>query len=197
MTFYWAKFQGYNLNIFRFDTRVYLNEISEIKQNDICIGGIVGKNPGSAKATDPTSVALQPIILSGDNLLPNVRSIVSKAYDLKKERYLERGYVQVLNLFYLCDPDIDAALNKISYDEPPKCKTESNEFPWIWYVWGDENKKLSKYKTRFNNIKTKHNWFYDQTNHNIQKHCPTESDFARHTQGLLHDKVIPYLSKLI
>ena len=43
---YWAKFENIENNIHRFDTRVYLKQIQKPSNNDICLGAIVGKNPG-------------------------------------------------------------------------------------------------------------------------------------------------------
>lgn len=58
MSYYWAKFKKIDDNIFRFDTRVYLNPTKSPGENDICIGAIVGKNPGSAIAFCLSEVGL-------------------------------------------------------------------------------------------------------------------------------------------
>lgn len=45
MCHYWAKFIKIGTDYFRFDTRIYLNEIQKPNSTDICIGAAVGKNP--------------------------------------------------------------------------------------------------------------------------------------------------------
>ena len=79
MPLYWAKFKKNNGHTFRYDTRIYLTDIENISDHDICIGAIVGKNPGSAKATYISNTSIQPISLDGDKLLPTVRNIFLKA----------------------------------------------------------------------------------------------------------------------
>ena len=46
---YRAIFRSEGDETFRLDTRVYLKEINEPQDSDICVGAVVGKNPGSAK----------------------------------------------------------------------------------------------------------------------------------------------------
>ena len=123
MNLYWAKFQSVGGETFRLDTRIYLNEINEPQENDICVGAIVGKNPGSAKATI-NSETLQPINLNRDNLLPTVRNIVLKSYNNSLQNLPEDGYIQILNLFYLCNPDLKKAISAIqNYEKPKMCAT--------------------------------------------------------------------------
>ena len=103
MAYYWANFKEIDGNLFRFDTRIYLNNITEPQVGDKCIGAVVGKNPGSAISRESTVIdALVEIELAGDKLLPNVRSIILKSFpEIKRSQY-----VQVLNLFYLCEKNI-------------------------------------------------------------------------------------------
>ncbi len=49
MSFYWANFQTLSGHAFRFDTRIYFEDINKPKDNDLCIGAVVGKNPGAAQ----------------------------------------------------------------------------------------------------------------------------------------------------
>ena len=198
MSFYWAKFIKIGRDTFRYDTRIYLQLISEPKDSDACIGAIVGKNPGSAKASDPLSIALQQISLDDDKLLPNVRSIVSKAYERAEKEIEPRGYIQVLNIFYLCNPDLDEAIAVMStHNNPVPCQSESMQFPWVWYVWGGENSTLSKFKVRFSGLKAKRHFYFDPVIKKVIDQKPCLRDFARHTQGLTHDVVVDYISELI
>ncbi len=193
MSFYWAKFEKVGNDTFRFDTRAYLvDQIDKPRDSDKCIGAIVGKNPGSAKKKNISDKGLQKINLSknrppskrwqkinlcGDNLLPTVRSIVKKAYDEAKIDVLPRCYIQILNLFYLRDSNLDNAIKAMKkHHEPKKYASEEYEFPWVWYVWGKENKCLSKYKKRFyqNKSNSKIHFFFDQKDEKM-KNPPEQS----------------------
>ena len=79
MGYYWATFREMNNKYYRFDTRVYFDSVDEIKDNDICIGAVVGKNPGSAMPLDLTLGIPTKINLSGDKLLPTLRNMFKKA----------------------------------------------------------------------------------------------------------------------
>ena len=95
--YYWAKFENIENNIHRFDTRVYLKQIQKPSNNDICLGAIVGKNPGSARGT--ISNKLVNIHKNGDKLLGTVRNIFLEAYKKCGKEIPENSYIQVLNLF--------------------------------------------------------------------------------------------------
>lgn len=200
MSVYWAKFEENQGNVFRIDTRIYLKDIDAISDSDYCLGAIVGKNPGSAKANNLLTNKLQPIDLDGDKLLPTVRNIMMKSYEENNIPIINNAYIQVLNLFYLCDENLNRAIEKIkNIDEFMHIEddSENKSFPFVWYVWGGYNKKLSSFKERFFNLDTKNNFFYDHENKIIKNFVPLDADFAKHTQGLKHDFVIPYISKIL
>lgn len=198
MSNYWAKFEKIGNNMFRFDTRIYIEPITSPSTTDVCIGAVVGKNPGSAKAKDLTNTALQQIDLAHDKLLPNILSIVKSAYKKAGKNTDKNSYIQILNLFYLCNPKLKDAVKEIqNYSKPIVCNSEKLSYPWVWYVWGNGDITLSKFKERFGNLKTKNHFFFNQNTRSIKESVPTPSDFARHTQGLSHDLIIPYLSKII
>ena len=67
MSYFWAKFEKIDDNIFRYNTRIYLSNIENVNDNDSCIAAIIGINPGSAKANDTCNSELQKINLDGDN----------------------------------------------------------------------------------------------------------------------------------
>jgi hypothetical protein len=64
----------------------------------------------------------------------------------------KNSYIQVLNLFYICDKELSVALNKIEKYPQIVCDKERKPFPFLWYVWGTENKGLNVYKPRLYNV---------------------------------------------
>jgi hypothetical protein len=194
---FWAKFLSTDGETFRIDTRIYLKEINPPQKGDPCIGAIVGKNPGSAKPS-ASSDELQPIELDGDKLLPTVLNIIAKAYLTTQVPLPDRGYVQVLNLFYLCNKSLSEAIASIGkVAKPPRCKSELLAFPWVWYVWGDESADLNLYKKLFSQINAKHHFYFDNRAKEIKDRLPNCHEFAKHTQGLKHEYVIPHIAQII
>ena len=82
--YYWGKFELRNKDLFRLDTRIYMKPILRPSNNDLCIGAVVGKNPGSANPYDYNSSSLQKIELDNDKLFSNIRSILLKAFNDKR-----------------------------------------------------------------------------------------------------------------
>ena len=198
MTNFWARFQKVENDIFRYDTRIYLTEIRIPHETDTCIGAIVGKNPGSAKAKDLSQSALQEIYLDGDKLLPSVRNIVLKSYSNAGKQITDGEYIQVLNLFYLCDPDLTNAIKSIrKYHSPMHCDSESKVFQWVWYVWGGEDENLTDFKIRFSKVNTTRHFYFGGDSKSIINNMPGARDKARHTQGLTHELVIPYIGRIL
>ena len=197
MSCFWAKFQLIEEHLFRFDTRIYLTNIIEPKEDDLCVGAIVGKNPGSAKQS-ASSNELQAIKLDGDKLLPTVRNIITSAYSKAQIIPPDQAYIQVLNLFYLCNPNLACALETINnIGDVKPCSSEFKSFPWIWYVWGDSSSRLSPYKKRFSCLDSPNHFFYDNQVKEVKCLPPSLNEFAKHTQGLKHEYVIPYIANLI
>lgn len=197
MSHFWARFEVVNGETFRLDTRIYLKDIDIPNNNDRCIGAIVGKNPGSAKPSTLTD-QLQSVVLDNDKLLPTVLNVITKAYQCVNVSLPDRGYVQVLNLFYLCNSKLDEAIASIDrVAEPPLCESETRLFPWVWYVWGDQSDQLDPRKKRFSQLNANHHFFFDKTLQEVRDGVPRCCDFARHTQGLTHDSVVPHIARLI
>lgn len=194
---FWAEFKQIENDVFRFNTRIYLNYINEIECSDLCIGAVVGKNPGSAKSSDINN-GIQPIILDGDKLLPTVRNIVIKSYDMSGVSIPQRGYIQVLNIFYICERNIGCATTKLVNNKIcPNDMAENISFPWVWYVWGGKSKYLNPYKYRFSKLKARNHFYYDKDMSTVITQPATESSFAKHTQGLRHDDIVPHITHLI
>ena len=198
---YWAIFEQIEQHIFRFDTRVYLTKVAFPLNDDVCIGAVVGKNPGSAKASYLGRSGLQPIQLNRDKCLPTVRNILWKACVYRGGIFPPRVYIQFLNLFYLCNPSLSKAIKTYtSLDcslNVGYCATEKKKFPWVWYIWGGRNDQLSVYKLRFKHIHTNHAFFYDKHHEVVRDTFPSIHDFAKHTQGLKHNDVVPYIAAIL
>lgn len=198
LSYYWARFKKIDNNIFRFDTRVYLKSIKNPSDSDICIGAVVGKNPGSAAPIYPNSDELQKINLDGDQLLPNIKSIFKKSYDEANKVIKQNSYVQILNLMYICNKELKQAINKVEkYTTPIICDTEKKYFPFLWYVWGGSDKDLNRFKERFTKLNADVHFYLDTKSKTIVTNAPNLKDSARHTQGLKHDFVVPYISKIV
>ena len=194
MGYYWAKFENHNENLYRFDTRIYLEKINEILENDECIGAIVGKNPGSAIPENSILGEFCKIELNNDKLLPTIRNIIIKSNPQTEGR----KYIQVLNLFYLCNPDLSEAIKDYENRPNPKiCNTENHKFPWIWFMWGGQNKKLTEKKIRFKNIQTEKQFYLNNKTKNVIEDFPEDKICAKHTQGMQHALVIPYLERIM
>lgn len=184
-----AKFTKSEYGSFRYDTRIYLEPTHNPSDNDYCIGAIVGKNPGSAKSSGINLNGYDVIDLDGDKLLPTVRNIF-----LKYRQNIKSGeYIQVLNLFYLCDKNLDDAIKEydsISSDDLI-CTTEKKLFPFIWYVWGGNNLKLNKYKERFSDISTNKHFFFSKNNNDYKMidTIPKHNELAKHTQGFPYNNI--------
>lgn len=173
-------------------------EISKPSDDDICIGAVVGKNPGSAISAENINGSLQSIDLNGDQLLPNVKSILTKAYESVNKSIGTNEYIQVLNLMYICDKDLSNAISRISqYDKLSYCETEQKSYPFIWYVWGNSDKNLNEFKKRFSGINANNHFYIHTQTKKICANVPGISEPARHTQGLPHDLVVPFISKLV
>ena len=196
--YYWARFECKGGNFFRFDTRVYLNDRHYPQNGDQCIGAVVGKNPGAALPSNLSSTALQEVVLDNDQLLPTIRSVFNKAYKLSNKTIAKDSYIQVLNLMYVCDKVLSQAIQKVEeYPTIITCDTEKKEFSFLWYVWGGDNTKINRYKSRFANLKTNHHFYLDHKRNVVISKPPGLSDHARHTQGLKHDLIVPYISGLL
>ena len=202
MTCYWAQFENRNGDMFRYDTRVYLQPIIKPSNtDDICIGAIIGKNPGSAQPADFNETTLQPVQLGNDKLLPNVKSILIQAHE-KAEIEINNNhnkYIQVLNLFYLCDRNLREAIIRINnLPDPPKCRSENSKFDFILYSWGGSDNGIDDYKDRFvNNPLTDNHIWYDYRSHETEKSIPCKDDFVKHIQGLRHEFIVPYIAEIL
>lgn len=196
-SYYWAKFKNENGLLIRLDTRVYLNEIELPKLDDPCLGAIIGKNPGSARPTDSSAAKSDfvSIDLSGDRLLPNVRSILSKAYEGNQLN----SYIQVLNLFPICDKELKTGIKQLEKSglKPNDFLPKTTNYEWLWYSWGGSHPLLDELKKPYRNLKSKHKFYFDNDSKQVVDKCPEMDSKARHLQGMPHIQIVEHLKKLI
>ena len=194
---YWARFEAAGDLIWRFDTRIYATPRAQLRRRDKPIGCIVGKNPGSALPAILTG-ALQPVPLRGDRFLPTVRAVVGKSFADSGSRWPDDGYVQVLNLFYLCDRDLTRALRTLrDLSDSPICPGERRRFPWSWFAWGGPDRRLDELKTRFLRRARRRAFFFCGDSQTAVNRMPGITDRARHTQGMPHASTVANLRRLV
>ena len=194
---YFAKFVQVGLHTFRLDTRIYLKSQTKVppKKDDRVVACVICKNPGSATGT--AGAGLAPLSLSGDKTLPLIKSVFEKAYQVAKKP-LPEGYVQVLNLFYLCSPNLHTAIKQYQILSD---SAESNVFPITWIAWGGPDPALDPMKTRFLRRTHKDPIYWDHTSKSVQQTDPHPihgiHPFAKHPQGMPHKAFVSVLSGLV
>lgn len=194
---YWAAFRKRSGGRLRFDTRIYLTPRIAPAECDVPIGCIVGKNPGSA-IPPASSRRLQPLVLSGDRFLPNVLAILRKAYNAASREPPVDAYLQVLNLFYLCDRNLQQAKNALRVDPRRMiCKTERTAYPWAWLAWGGSDPLLDPLKARFRDLSAQKCFFYDGREGCVRDGMPRNGELARHTQGMPHGALVAHIATLL
>ncbi len=117
---------------YRFDTRISLTNAKSTTP----IAAVIAKNPGSAGPAGPLGI-LSPLTLGKDKMLPTIRRVFEKAFKVAGKCPKLGDYIQVLNLFYYCSPDLDSAKRHLrGCPSCPTCLAESIRFPIVWYAWG-------------------------------------------------------------
>ena len=204
MNCYWAYFKEENGEIFRFDTRIYFQPIDKPSDNDECICAVIGMNPGSAKPQKINNNEIQEIILDKDKTLPNIKSIFLEANN-EKRLNTKNKYIQVLNLFYLCNENANVAKEKAKTElskylsEQYICPSEKNKFNFIFYAWGLA-KGINNYKTRFidkNDHFSKNHLWFDKETEKVMTILPNKNDKVKHPIGLTHENLILPIRSLL
>ena len=192
---YVAKFEKIDGVLCRFDTRIYLGYYHQ-SEHSICVGAIVGKNPGSAS---PSQLGLlAPLELRGDKMLPTVGNRFRAAYELANKSVPLNAFVRVWNLFYVCDKDLHRAAEQASrLGSPPICSSEQDAVPLVWFGWGGDDATLNPFKQRFIKQGYPLAFFYDHREGKVVDHAPAQADFAKHTQGMPEAPITNYLSRLV
>jgi hypothetical protein len=195
---YWAVFERHGSDLFRLDTRIYGTPIERPRRGDRPLGCVIGKNPGSALPLHGQPGALLPIALGNDRFLPTVRAVVRKAHAAAGIAWPPGSYLQVLNLFYLCNRDLRQARARLSrLHESPRCPAERRRLPWAWFVWGGADIRLDPLKERFRHRRWPASLFIDGNGGAIRDRPPQPKEHARHTQGMRHDTPLAQLSLLL
>lgn len=164
---------------------------------DPALGCIIGKNPGSA-APAGRGRGLLPITLDGDKFLPTVLSILRKAYARSGREPPENAYLQVLNLFYLCDRDLASAKRTLTATRKPQvCDRENLSYPWAWFAWGGPDPALDPLKARFANLAAQRRFFFDGRERRVIERLPLAQELAKHTQGLPQAGLVHYLAEKV
>jgi hypothetical protein len=191
---YYARFENINNRLFRFDTRIYLGKHDHNLPGK-CVGAIIGKNPGSAKPTQLGS--LSPLNLDGDKMLPSVRNRFIAAYQSMGKEIPENAFVQVWNLFYLCNPNLGEACVAISeLPITPQCPSETSQPDIVWFAWGGNDARLNVFKARFTSREFT-SFYYDHRAGTVIIHVPTVQDFAKHPQGMPAKPIIEHLARAL
>ncbi len=190
-----AQFKKVRGQLLRFDTRIYLDAY-EPKANGVCVGAIVGKNPGSAVPVGLNR--LLPLDLNRDKMLPTVRMRFLEGYRLAGKSFPANAFVRVWNLFYVCSKDLGEAIEIASNLDPlPQCPSEAGGAPVVWFGWGGDNRDLNPFKAQFLGRKHKNAFFFDKRAGAVVPRVPSESEFAKHTQGMLAAPVAKHLAKVL
>jgi len=201
---YYAQFKTVGDHTFRLNTRIYLSVCNEPNEDDKeCIAAVVLMNPGSAKpGSERTDWA--PLILDGDKTLPMIHGLFWDAYAKASKPIPENAFIQVWNLFYLCDPKAGPAFRKFKkVSDPPWCRSEEECRPkLVWFAWGKCKSKAPSEIKRFNCLKKRfrleapeksfyyghhgsadydaNSVTYDHKSARIQHGVPSDNDVAKH-----------------
>lgn len=177
---YFARFSKIGGELFRFDTRIYLRGGSPENASE-CVGAVVGANPGSAQPKAGAMDQHHELDLCNDKMLPYVRNRFSAAFDLAGVNMPAGAYVQVLNVFYLCDPDMGRAIDTVrAMSDAPICPSEAKRFPLVWYAWGAESKTLAPHKERFIERRDARSIYMQRDRKSFGRSPPGPMEFAKH-----------------
>jgi hypothetical protein len=195
---YQALFTRHEGQLFRLDTRIYLNPGDEPGTSDRCIAAVIGKNPGSAKPIVLDELA--QLSLDNDKMLPYVRQRFLNAYTLSGIAIPTGAFVRVWNLVYLCGKDLRAATEAFQKVRSPLfCSTEQAGAPIVWFAWGPPGHRPFALTSRLRRHaqQAKHCFYYDMDSKVVVQGMPTDSKKVKHTQGLLGRPVEEYLAHLV
>lgn len=179
---YYARFEIREGSLFRFDTRIYLGN-GEPNEKSYCVGAVVGINPGSARYRVLNEY--QQLELGKDKMLPFVRNRFIAAYRKACRQPPHGAYVQILNVFYLCNEHLSQAITQLEqFSNPPMCPGEQSTFPITWYAWGAESAQLAALKQRFMKRHDLQSSFMNRDRQTFGTGVPNQMEFAKHPRGM-------------
>jgi hypothetical protein len=194
---YYAEFKTHSVAgasyRYRHDARIYLNQFTGSRSDGRCLGAFIGKNPGSASGLSSAWGRIKE-----DTTLRLIRSVWLKRMAYRKVQAKPGDYVQILNLFYLCNPACCQAVrlaNKHALYFPDPA--EGQRFERIWWGIGDYDDAAHRLHSCVNRLLT-------SSIKNCQKHVfydprknggsglavvrqPSSGDFCKHPIGMPHD----------
>jgi hypothetical protein len=132
-------------------------------------------------------------------MLPSVRNRFFEAYKLAEKAMPKGAFIQVWNLFYLCDKNLRGALKTVcKINSRVVCSTETGVLPRIvWFAWGGDDKNLNAFKARFLDRQFTHAFFFDKFNNKVCARSPTRTSFAKHPQGLRAQPIVEHLANIL
>ncbi|MGA3189442.1 MAG: hypothetical protein ABSF22_20245, partial [Bryobacteraceae bacterium] len=196
---YYAQFKPVDDHTFRLNTRIYLNVCNKPSEADKeCIAAVVLMNPGSARPQPGSERARwEPLILDRDSTLPTIYGLFWDAYAKTSKPIPKNAFIQVWNLFYLCDPKAGPAFTKFKKVlDPSWCGSEKECKPrLVWFAWGKCKSTAPSVIKRFNCLKERFrleapeksfyyghrgSTDYEANSARIQHGVPSDKDFAKH-----------------
>ena len=187
---YYATFTGCDPKKFRFETRIYLEDLREelSKPTGQCVAAVVCKNPGSASEIYPDRSGRWALIRK-DNTLTRIRNIFRDAYG---DDIPPGAFVKVWNLFYLCGKeykDARRSVIQIGVQNSPSCCSESCPCSVVWFAWGPPDPDLDFLMKRFRKMGIERPFFFDKNKRELVERVPlTGADFAKHP---IRDSEVP------
>lgn len=193
---YFARFRRHEHQLFRLDTRIYLDDADTPSDDDTCVAAIIAKNPGSAT---PTVLAkFTPLTLDGDKLLPTVRRRFVDAYTNAQTDIPRGAFVRVWNLVYLCNARLADAITAFNtINRPLWCDTENDVPRVVWFAWGPPKPMLDLHKQRFLSLQVENAFYFDMDSATVVAQKPELSSRVKHTQGMPKEPIDRHLAKLI
>jgi len=201
---YYAQFKQINGHSFRFDTQIYLHDrpIPQKRDTENCVAAVVMMNPGSAT---PLSASGDWERIGADHTLGTVRNRFRDAYKINGEKIPVKAFVQVWNLFYLCDADSPHALTTLAeyrqtFGDPDRSECEDLPNPkFIWFAWGgrEPSEGVEHYNSLKNKFRSKnclHTFYYghkespdyDPCTASVIAGTPGSDDFVKHPLYLMN-----------
>ena len=178
---YYATFTGCDPKKFRFETRIYLEDLREELSRPIglCVAAVVCKNPGSASEIYLDRSDRWALIRK-DSTLTTIRNIFRDAYG---DDIPPGAFVKIWNLFYLCGKeykDARRSVIQIGVQNSPSCPSESCPCSVVWFAWGPPDPGLDFLMERFRKMGIGRPFFFNKNKEEIIKSVPRGTDFAKH-----------------